>query len=296
MSELDSPSPRIRPLDLPDEPVAEQESLRYLLLAIALLSVIVPIALLMQDEGALRPKARELTQAELSHLPQMLSIPAGQTADGQAIAAFRLSRTEVTVEQFRIFVQQTGYANPDWADMPCVGTVQDLSWSDPGYDQADTFPVVCVSARDAVAFTAWLSKLRGESLRLPTEREWTYAARANAATRYWWGDRYDAAYADCAGCTPRLLQRPTFVGARPANAFGLLDISGNVREWTCSLFAPVDSQEGAQCATAFDEASNLVVRGGSWQESAEALALDYRQPFGAWHRNVWTGFRVAAAP
>ena len=72
------PATRIRPLDIPDEqPAHEAESLRYLLLLLALLSIAVPIALLMRDDPDVRPKARDLTAIERSHLPQMQVIPAG---------------------------------------------------------------------------------------------------------------------------------------------------------------------------------------------------------------------------
>ncbi len=283
---------RLRAPDLDADSPAEKDTLRYWLLIAALLSVLAPLGLTMRDETVARPSKLPLTAVERAHLPQMIDIPAGHDRQG-GIAAFTLSRTEVTLEQFRSFVRQTGYRNPAWASVACLGTADKLSWDNPGYDQADTYPVVCVSARDAAAFTAWLSSETGRALRLPTEREWAYAAAAGATTRFWWGDHYQPELADCAGCTPRAAQRPTFVGTRPANAYGLLDVSGNVREWTCSLFAAADSAEASHCAPAFDEASNLVVRGGSWQEGQDALVLGHRQPFGAWHRNVWTGFRVA---
>jgi formylglycine-generating enzyme required for sulfatase activity len=292
---------RIRPLELPGDVVEETDVLRYPLLLLALLSVVAVIVMaLARREAVSVSRLPELTAIERSHLPELIALPGGQLqqtepAASVAIAPFRIGRSEVTVEQFRIFVQHTGYKNPAWDDRPCVGTAQNLSWSQPGYEQAETYPVVCVSARDALAFTAWLSRETGVAMRLPTEQEWEYAARAGAKTRFWWGDDYDAAYADCVGCSSRPPQHPGYVGSRAANAFGLLDVAGNVREWTCSRFAPLGSIAPAGCSTPFDEAANLVVRGGSWQEPQQALQLSSRGPFGAWHRNVWTGFRVAAS-
>ena len=72
----------------------------------------------------------------------------------------------------------------------------------------------------------------------------------------------------------------------------MLDIAGNVREWTCTPFATRGAGSVGSCAPHFDEATNLVLRGGSWQEPQQALELVHRSPFGAWHRNVWTGFRL----
>lgn len=292
---------RIRPLELPDDVIEETDVLRYPLLLLALLSLAGVIAMVLaRREGVAAPPLPGLSAIERSHLPELVAIPGGRLQQNDppasvGITPFRIGRSEVTVEQFRMFVRHSGYTNPAWADIPCIGTSQDLAWNQTGYDQAETYPVVCVSARDALAFTAWLSRETGVALRLPTEAEWEYAARGGAATRYWWGDQYDAAYADCSGCTSRPPQHPTYVGARAANAYGLVDVAGNVREWTCSLFAPAGSGSPSQCAASIDEATNLVVRGGSWQEPQQALQLNSRGPFGAWHRNVWTGFRVAAA-
>lgn len=292
---------RIRPLDLPGDVVEETDGLRFPLLVLALLSVVLVVGLGLTRRDA-QPVAERtaMSAAERGHLPQLLAIPGGKLVQTEPpasfdIAPFRISRTEVTVEQFRTFVRHSGYTNPAWAEFPCTGTSRELSWDAPGYEQADTYPVVCVSARDAAAFAAWLSQQTGVALRLPTELEWEYAARGGSAGRYWWGEDYDAQFADCAGCGSRPPEHPAYVGARPANGYGLLDVSGNVREWTCSPFTAAGSGAPAPCAPQFDEAVNLVVRGGSWQEPQQALQLSYRGPFGAWHRNVWTGFRVAAA-
>jgi formylglycine-generating enzyme required for sulfatase activity len=292
---------RIRPLELPGDVVEETDGLRFPLLALALLSVAIVVALAFSRRDVATVAERPaLTPHERSHLPELIAIPSGRLQQTEPaasfdIAPFRISRTEVTVEQFRLFVQHSAYQNPAWKDFPCLGTSQDLSWDQPGYEQADTYPVVCVSARDAMAFTAWLSKETGVAVRLPTELEWEYAARGGSTTRYWWGNDYDAHYADCVGCGPSTPQHPAYVGSRPENGFGLLDVAGNVREWTCSPFTAAGTGTPTHCAEQFDEATNLVVRGGSWQEPQQALQPNSRGPFGAWHRNVWTGFRVAAS-
>ena len=293
--------PRIRPLDL--DPAPEQspsEALRWVLLAVALLSVVAAVWLTSQTAPVPGEKPwTPLTEAQQASLPVTIAIPAGvlRFADakngGYAVEAFAIGRTEVTVEQFRLFVQRSGYQNKSWTAFPCLGTAIDLSWQQPGYGQADTFPVVCVSAVDAMAYAEWLSAETGRAFRLPTEIEWEYAARAGAQTRFWWGDSYNQQMADCNGCDPTSRTQPTFVGSWPANAWGLLDVAGNVREWTCSVFITPMRAESQRCEHLLDETVNLTVRGGSWQESVDALALRDRRPYGAFQRNVWTGFRVA---
>ena len=90
---------------------------------------------------------------------------------------FYMGATEVTVGQFRQFVDEEGYQ------------VGDGRWRNPGFDQTDKHPVVWVSWKNAVDFCKWLSKKEGKEYRLPTEAEWEYSCRAGkAGSRYCFGD------------------------------------------------------------------------------------------------------------
>lgn len=77
------------------------------------------------------------------------------------------------------------------------------------------------------ALKAWLAKAGGE-LRLPSEAEWEYACRAGTSTLYFWGDRMDRSY-----CWhyPDNFPRPVRAHAEKPNAFGVVDMLGNVQEW-----------------------------------------------------------------
>ena len=93
-------------------------------------------------------------------------------------------------------------------------------------------PVIDVSWRDAQSYVAWLSRETGEAYRLLSESEWEYAARAETATRYWWGDDIGRNRANCNVCGSRWDDESTApAGSFAANVFGLHDVHGNVFEW-----------------------------------------------------------------
>ena len=120
---------------------------------------------------------------------------------------FYLAQTEVTVGQFRAFVDDTGYeTSAERGDTQTVGwepTPEDkplyqsydflrnekFSWKNPGFEQDDSHPVVGVSWADTKAFCQWLSKKDGVRYRLPTEAEWEFACRAGTTTWFSFGDK-----------------------------------------------------------------------------------------------------------
>ena len=121
--------------------------------------------------------------------------------------AFWLGQTQVTVGQFRRFVEASGYVpesirdgtggygyNPAYDPARSVrgdafeGRDPRYSWRNTGFSQTDEHPVVNVSWNDAGAMARWLSAQAGTRCRLPTEAEWEYAARAGTRTRYPAGD------------------------------------------------------------------------------------------------------------
>ena len=130
---------------------------------------------------------------------------------------FWMGRTEVSVGQFRRFVEESGYVtdaekpggmtqvfDPNWkisGKMPPYPwiSVADKSWRDPafGFPLRDCYPVVCVSWNDGRAFCKWLTERErkagrlpeGLEYRLPTEAEWAYACRGGReSTYFWWGN------------------------------------------------------------------------------------------------------------
>jgi formylglycine-generating enzyme required for sulfatase activity len=108
-----------------------------------------------------------------------------------------MGRYEVTVAEFRQFVNATGYRTDAEKQGSCWGE-KGYNWrKPPRFSQTDTHPVVCVSWNDATAYTNWLSEQTGHTYRLPTEAEWEYAARAGTETKYWWGNDIGTNKANC---------------------------------------------------------------------------------------------------
>src|SRR5262249_14813273 len=144
---------------------------------------------------------------------------------------FYLGACEVTLGQFRAFVDATGYRTDAEADglgsaayredFEEYRVVQNYNWRNPGFAQDDDHPVCCISWNDAIRFCAWLSQKEGRSYRRPGEAEWEYACRAGTVTLYHTG----------AKLSPQQARIATWgtgrVGSYPANAFGLHDMHGN---------------------------------------------------------------------
>jgi formylglycine-generating enzyme required for sulfatase activity len=210
-----------------------------------------------------------------------------------------MGRTEITVRQFRAFVEATGYKTDaeraGWAGtcpLPGLHSHQrDLDWRRPGFDSTDDHPVVVISHNDAMAFCRWLSEGTGRPVRLPTEAEWEYAARAgcqDGATE----DVGDVAWYEenTSGARP--------VGARRANAWGLHDMLGNAWEWCLDVYradyrgAPTDGSAWISDPSLPPSVWRYVLRGGSWAGPARQLSPSYRSRRIRNFSRPDTGFRI----
>ncbi|MHA1601045.1 MAG: formylglycine-generating enzyme family protein [Alphaproteobacteria bacterium] len=222
---------------------------------------------------------------------------ANEAPTSVVVESFRLMNHEVTNEQFAAFVTATGHrTDPERSG---AGYVWDGRWRlidgadwrhpygpDTGIGQAPNHPVVQVSARDGAAYCAW----RG--LRLPSEAEWEFAARGTDGRRFPWGNAPPlAGYTApanfgtvpcCAADAGDGYLRTAPVGSYQAGAspFGILDMAGNVWEWTSDPFP--------------GNPDFVALRGGGWGNNPYCLRVSYR------HGNPpdigldMVGFRCAA--
>ncbi len=188
---------------------------------------------------------------------------------------FYLGVCHVTVGQFRKFVADAGYQTDaeKGENKGALGLDSatgrfefktDYSWRNPGFEQGDEQPVVCVSWNDAVAFGQWLSRKEQKSYRLPTEAEWEYACRGGATTSYYFGNDI-AAFGDHVWYSGNSGLRTHAVGKKRANGFGLYDMYGNACQWCADWYdehyyekSPAADPKGP------DAGSWHVARGGSF--------------------------------
>jgi formylglycine-generating enzyme required for sulfatase activity len=258
------------------------------------------------------PEAARPTMIEHRHPfePEMILIPAGEflmgsdprqdkdTRDAEQpqhtlyLPDYHLAKTLVTNAQYTAFVQATGHKQPGhWTEgKPPEGK--------------EDHPVVNVSWYDAMAYCRWLAEVTGKPYRLPSEAEWEKGARGSDGRIYPWGNQWDAKRCNA----DRGLQGDTTpVGAYPqgASPYGLLDMAGNVWEWTQSLWGenseqpafkyPYNPGNGRENLKASNDFLR-VLRGGSFDFSARRARCAYR---GWSYSNLfgWNyGFRIAVSP
>ena len=213
---------------------------------------------------------------------------------------FYMGKYEVTVGQFRKFVNDTGYrTEAEKGDGCFVWTgskwdkQRDKNWRNPGFSQQDNHPVACVSWNDASAFGEWQSRKSGKSYRLPTEAEWEYAARSGGRSeKYSGGSDVDAVAWH--GSNSGSKTHP--VGQKRPNRLGLYDMSGNVWEWCSDWYgekyysqSPRDNPDGPSSGL------YRVLRSGSWFNEPRGVRATFRFRYGPENRIGDGGFRLAAS-
>jgi len=207
---------------------------------------------------------------------ELVLVPAGVFKAGDAevddnkpreikLPAFYLARNLVTNAQYKKYLAAIPQASkPDY-------------WDDERYNQPEQ-PVVGVSAEDAEGYCKWAG------FRLPTEWKWEKGARGTDGRRYPWGEPTPTK--DRANFNMNVGQS-TPVGSFPkgASPYGLMDMAGNVWEWTASIYRK--DKDGTEWRT---------LRGGSFVSGAGPLRAACRFATLAGYHSRDVGFRCAQDP
>lgn len=172
--------------------------------------------------------------------------------------SFKISKQEITFEQFDSFCLAKGKETPD-----------DSEWG------RGNRPVINISYQDALDYCLWLGELTGKTIRLPKINEWEYAARGGVKG----GD--DNSYSGgniletVAWCKYNTKGKTEPVGLKDPNELGLYDMSGNVYEF---------------CLATND--SMIILKGGSWANSGVGCRIsdEVVSKINYWDDNI--GFRV----
>jgi formylglycine-generating enzyme required for sulfatase activity len=249
-----------------------------------------------------------LPKGKWAELDTMVTIPAGkfimgtnfERADGQdhprhelRLSAYKIDKYPVTNAQYARFVAATSYRPPS-------------SWKNGKIPDGELlYPVTLVDWYDAKAYAKWAGK------RLPTEAEYEKAGRGVDGRNWPWGNKMDPARLN----TYYNNGSATSVTAYPngASPYGIMDLSGNVDEWTSDDFlpypgsdAPADLFQGkiGRATTAEDQALKVVdlvpiqvrykvLRGGSWKSDPFSTALYHRNFAFPNYASDFFGFRCA---
>lgn len=244
----------------------------------------------------------ELSAAEEKY-PDMVFVPAGEFTMGENkrydwtfmlayniydgpehavyLDAFYMDKYEVTNEQYKKFVEETGYRRPS-------------CWNDARFNQPNQ-PVVGIGWDDAVAYAKWDGK------RLPTEAEWEKAARGTDKRLWPWGNKFDKKKcnvweSEVTRMWESRTNATTIVGKYEdgKSPYGCYDMSGNVWEWCADYYdqnyytvAPLRNPKGPELGL------QRVIRGGSFLYFGHYARCSARYRVPTYTQSPQIGFRCA---
>ena len=188
------------------------------------------------------------------------------------LPGYYIAKYPVTVAEYRYFVSAGG---PE----PMSGEGSELvDWQ--GQLERLDHPVVCITYQEALDYADWLATLTGDAWRLPTEAEWEKAARWDVehkwARIFPWGDKFDKARCNTSVSGIRATV-PIGSYANAASPYGVMDMAGNVWEWTISMPAEYPYVVGDGRDHRYSTGRSRVIRGGSWAVSPRNARSAFRE-------------------
>jgi formylglycine-generating enzyme required for sulfatase activity len=242
--------------------------------------------------GALQPYAEKIPGATVTI--DMVPIPAGEfKAEGKdavAIKPLYMSKCEIPWDAYDIFCFQMDLTDKQKAE----GVEAKSRPSRPYGDHTHGFghrnyPSIHITRYAAEQFCVWLSKKTGKKYRLPTEAEWTYAARADGQpvedlkeSAWFWDNSDDKTHP---------------IGQKAPNAWGLHDMLGNVAEYVTIPGEPADAKPTA-CGGSYDDKPEDCTPNARKVQTDDWNSTDPQNPKSKWWLSdgPFVGFRIVCEP
>lgn len=245
------------------------------------------MVLITGGETVLGTERDDVTKLGQKDVVMMTEILAETPRHTVSVDSYFIDLTEVTNVQWKVFLDATGRK-------PSPTLVQ-YGWPDGEIPEGqDFFPITNVNIPEINEFLVWCGK------RLPTEEEWTRAARGDDERAWPWGDSWKTANCQSGLTMPNLAVE---VGSYPAGASpaGILDMAGNVFEWVDSRFSafdgfkPLPSGKGRKSKMLTPEfnSTDFVIKGGGFAATRQFTRVDTRLGKVAADSDASLGFRAA---
>ena len=210
-------------------------------------------------------------------------------------AEFQMAHAPVTVSQYAVFIDSKAVKEKHW------WSAEGFDWlngrSD-GWGREDRFnpdgweaqlkkpfrPITGVTVYEAEAYCKWLGEMKNKSIRLPTEVEWEYAARGDDARPFPWGEIFDVSFTNIAE-SESLDAVDAGSKTKDVSPFGLMDMCGNVQQWTSSVYEPLEGEP-------VPPGPLRVARGGSYNDTVFGARTSYRRGYPSGFFYPFLGFRI----
>lgn len=249
----------------------------------------------------------------------MMAIPGGQFVMGAPVTEAGCAKAQIpqhSVEIDPFFLSQFPVTQAQWEAVAALPKVSRGLNPDPASCKGANRPVDKITWEEAVEFCDRLTQHTALPYRLPSEAEWEYACRAGTTTPFHFGATLTTDLANYSGVDWEYMGKICSRGAygsgplgndrrestpvgtfQVANAFGLFDLHGNVREWCADCWH--DNYEGSpsdgSAWTTGGDAAKRVLRGGSWNTGPNACRSAFRGRLEADATLYDIGFRVACS-
>jgi formylglycine-generating enzyme required for sulfatase activity len=215
-----------------------------------------------------------------------------------SVGEFQIAQSPVTVSQYSVFVDSKAIKDKQW--WSAEGWVW-LNGDAEGWGRKDRSapdawdsqlkrpfrPVVGVTAHEAEAYCAWVGAVKNQSVRLPTEEEWEYAARGEDSRAFPWGDSFVKTFTNVVE-NEHLSLMDAGSHTQDSSPFGVMDMCGNAQQWTASTYTPHPKEP-------VPPGQLRVARGGSFNDTAFGSRTSYRRGYPPGFFYPFLGFRVVVS-